>query len=280
MRPRQAQGLPRGIVVTLLWLALAMWPGAAHTVGADQAPLPTAWAAPRACSMTPYAATRPPDSSTVTFTTTWYGQDRVWAGLDPGSHGEWYAGDMGNRVVWRWFVPGHLLVAGKRLDATAPPMRASALQLYGGAGYEAATLVFPTSGCWQVTGKVGENVLRFIVSVHPASEDRLGRTPMSGVEGRVVIGPQCPVVEAGKENACKDKPYQATLVLTERDGGREMTRITTRPDGVFRVVLPPGTYVIDPLPGGPSLPYGKPVIVRVEMGTFTTVLIPYDTGIR
>ena len=33
----------------------------------------------------------------------------------------------------------------------------------------------------------------------------------SGIEGQVLIGPMCPVVQAG--TPCPDKPYQATIVL-------------------------------------------------------------------
>jgi hypothetical protein len=278
MRHKEAL-LPRGIVITLLWLSLGLLPAPAQTLGEDRATGPTALAASRACLVTPYSTTRPPDSSMTAFTTTWYSQDRVWIGLDPRHRGEWYAGDVGNRVVWRWFVPGQLGVVGKRLDAPAPPMRAIVLMLYGGPGYETGTLVFPMSGCWEVTGNVAENVLRFVVYVHPTSEHHLSRTP-SGVAGQVVIGPQCPVVEVGREDACRDKPYQATLVVKEREGAREITRITTRPDGAFRVALPPGTYVIEPLPGGSFYPYGKPEIVRVEPDKFTFVTIYYDTGLR
>lgn len=278
---RHKEKVPRrGVVITLLWLSLGLWPAAAQTLGEDRAAGPTALAASRACLVTPYSTARPPDSSMATFTTTWYGQHGVWVGLDPRYRGEWYAGDVGNRVVWRWFVPGQLAVAGKRLDAAAPPMQASVLLLYGRPGYEAATLVFPTTGCWEVTGRVADHRLRFIVSVHPASEQSLSRTPLSGVAGQVVIGPQCPVIQVGREDACKDKPYQAILVIKEREGAREITRITTRPDGAFRVALPPGTYVIEPLPGGSFYPYGKPETIRVEPGKFTSVTIHYDTGMR
>lgn len=276
---RQNRVLVRGAVAAFLWLSLASSPAAAQTLSGKQ---PHGPAAPQSvtCHVTPYSATPPSDSSTTAFTTTWYGQDRVWAGLDPLHQGEWYAGDSGNRTFWRWFVPGRLTVKGKRLDAPAPPMRASVLLLDGGQGYEAITLLFPVAGCWEVTGTVAKKVLRFTVNVHTAKEHRVSRPATSGVEGRVVIGPQCPVVEVGREDACKDKPYQASLVIKQRKGGREITRITTGPDGAFRVVLPPGTYVIEPLPGGSSYPYGKPEIVDVEPGTFTTVTIHYDTGIR
>jgi hypothetical protein len=172
------------------------------------------------------------------------------------------------------------MVKGKRLDAPAPPMRASVLLLYGGPGYEASTLIFPTAGCWEVTGTVAKRVLRFIVNVHPANEHRVGQPPTSGVKGNVVVGPQCPVIEVGQEDTCKDKPYQATLVIKQGEGGREITRITTDPAGAFRVVLPPGTYVIEPLPGRSQYPYGKPEVVHVEPGTFTIVTIYYDTGLR
>ena len=61
----------------------------------------------------------------------------------------------------------------------------------------------------------------------------------SGVEGRVTIGPMCPVVQQGTE--CPDAPYSAALVV-EDERGREVARIESSPDGSFRVALSPGTY--------------------------------------
>jgi hypothetical protein len=36
---------------------------------------------------------------------------------------------------------------------------------YGPTGFQATGLVFPTPGCWEVTGRVGQDTLRFVLSV-------------------------------------------------------------------------------------------------------------------
>lgn len=102
----------------------------------------------------------------------------------------------------------------------------------------------------------------------------------SGIFGQVVIGPQCPVVAEGMEEECADKPYQATILVKTEDGSREVTRFTSDANGQFRVALPPGTYLLEPIPGGSPFPFGKPQLVEVREGQYTEVTILYDTGIR
>ncbi|MBI2845004.1 MAG: hypothetical protein HYX86_00515 [Chloroflexi bacterium] len=104
--------------------------------------------------------------------------------------------------------------------------------------------------------------------------------PDSGIFGQVLLGPQCPVVMEGQEEECADKPYQATIVVKTEDGSREITRFTSDTNGFFRVALPPGTYLLDPLPGGEPFPFGKPQVVVVEPGKYIEMIIYYDTGIR
>jgi hypothetical protein len=110
--------------------------------------------------------------------------------LGPGSHGN---GELwvvlwpeGGKVVFRPGGPGFVLadgslsmkfgwwrggrgkltIEGKRLDAPAPPLRASIPDGYGDTGFQATALIFPTVGCWLVTGKVGNGKsLRFVTQV-------------------------------------------------------------------------------------------------------------------
>jgi hypothetical protein len=54
---------------------------------------------------------------------------------------------------WWWRgVDGELEITGRRLDANAPPMSASIPDGYGETGFQASALIFPTEGCWEVTG--------------------------------------------------------------------------------------------------------------------------------
>ena len=99
----------------------------------------------------------------------------------------------------------------------------------------------------------------------------------SGIEGRVTIGPQCPVEQMG--SPCPDAPYEALITVT-RDGDTvEQTRSNT--DGTFRIPLDAGSYSVVAGPvDGSSLPFGRQVEVVVKPGTLTHVDLSVDSGIR
>ena len=105
-------------------------------------------------------------------------------------------------------------------------------------------------------------------------------TPLtSGIEGQVLIGPMCPVVQQG--TPCPDKPYQATIVIWNADRTNEIVTIRTKSDGRFRIPLPPGDYYIDPQPpdtGAPPTP--QPQTVTVPPDRFAQITVQYDSGIR
>ena len=73
------------------------------------------------------------------------------------------------RVKIGWFrgpgLRGKLTIHGKRLDAPAPPLRASISDGMGDTGFQATSLLFPTEGCWEVTGEVGDTRLTFVTRV-------------------------------------------------------------------------------------------------------------------
>lgn len=69
------------------------------------------------------------------------------------------------KFPWWRGVRGKLTIQGRRLDAHAPPLRASIPAGYGEIGFQATALIFPTAGCWEVTGKVGEASLTFVTRV-------------------------------------------------------------------------------------------------------------------
>lgn len=98
----------------------------------------------------------------------------------------------------------------------------------------------------------------------------------SGVEGHVLIGPVCPVVQIGQE--CPDQLYQAVLTVLSRDG-REIVRVQTDEAGGFKIPLEPGEYVLRPespdvMPSAGEQPF------TVESGRYTQLTILYDSGIR
>ena len=101
----------------------------------------------------------------------------------------------------------------------------------------------------------------------------------SGVSGRVLIGPMCPVEQVGVP--CPDKPFQAYINVRREGSGKTAATVRSGKDGRFRVNLAPGRYVLVPNapdPGAP--PQAAPVRVRVRAHGFTRVTITYDSGIR
>jgi hypothetical protein len=101
-----------------------------------------------------------------------YGNDDLWVGgLWP--HGVITAGGAfidrrgAVRMKFGWWreTPGTLTIGGKRLDAPGPPLSAIVPTGYGASGFQASSIRFPTEGCWEVTGRVGEGALTFVTYV-------------------------------------------------------------------------------------------------------------------
>jgi hypothetical protein len=108
--------------------------------------------------------------------------------------------------------------------------------------------------------------------------DSNGKPPSSGIEGLVTIGPMCPVERI--DTPCPDKPYQATIVVKDGQGG-EVARVQSGEDGRFRVALTPGAYTLAPQSSNPGgFPIAKEQQVEVQVGAFTTVSVQFDSGIR
>jgi hypothetical protein len=105
----------------------------------------------------------------------WYGNNDIWtllwrdgtAVFGPGMAGTIEEdGSMSIKCPW-WkgaMATGHLDITGRRLDRSAPPLRTSIPDGYG-SQFQATTLIFPTEGCWEVTGRAGEASLTFITRV-------------------------------------------------------------------------------------------------------------------
>jgi len=93
----------------------------------------------------------------------WYtNADRtIWAM----HYDHWRAG-VGNKVPWIRPAGVRLLITGRRLDGTAPPLKATVAGVYSSA-FQATGMEFPVAGCWEVTGKAGDKELRFVTLVEP-----------------------------------------------------------------------------------------------------------------
>jgi hypothetical protein len=81
-------------------------------------------------------------------------------------------GALGMKWGWRRAVRGQLRIEGRRLDGPAPPLRAEIPSGYGDFGFQSSALIFPTTGCWEVTGRVGTASLTFVTLVQ-----RIGNGP-------------------------------------------------------------------------------------------------------
>ena len=103
-----------------------------------------------------------------------YGNGKLWTILWPEGTIVLQAGRSGHilsngslsvKQMWYRGVLGKLTIHGRRLDTSAPPLRASVPDGYGDTGFQASALIFPTEGCWEVTGQVGEASLTFVTRV-------------------------------------------------------------------------------------------------------------------
>ena len=98
----------------------------------------------------------------------------------------------------------------------------------------------------------------------------------SGIEGQVMIGPMCPVVQPGQ--ACPDQPYQATLTV-KSPNGVQIVQVQTDAQGRFQVSLVPGDYILHPeSPNG--IPFAGDQSFTVQTGQYTHITVTYDSGIR
>jgi hypothetical protein len=109
-----------------------------------------------------------------------------------------------------------------------------------------------------------------------------GQAPDSGIAGRILAGPTCPVETYPPQPGCEPRPIAATLRIRPLGCDTPTIRVRSGTDGRFRVRLAPRTYVVKPLPRADS-PFPYPPAqrrVRVYAGRFTFIRIFYDTGIR
>ncbi len=74
-------------------------------------------------------------------------------------------GSLSMKFPWGRGVKLKLRIEGRRLDGSAPPLRARIPIGYADTGFQATALIFPAVGCWEVTGRTGDASLTFVVRV-------------------------------------------------------------------------------------------------------------------
>jgi hypothetical protein len=100
----------------------------------------------------------------------------------------------------------------------------------------------------------------------------------TGIQGRALAGPTCPVVTVG-DPSCADRPLAGVTILVLTANGVEAGRTTTDANGAFAFSLPPGPYTLEPQPVEGMMRGAEPISVVVADGV-VTVDVAYDTGIR
>lgn len=103
-------------------------------------------------------------------------------------------------------------------------------------------------------------------------------SPNSGIQGKVLVGPVCPVVQVGKD--CADRPYQTALVVVN-DRGTVIERINSDETGSFAVKLIPGTYTLKSAQQSNAPPFLKDQpAVTVSPNRMEFVTLHFDSGLR
>jgi len=74
-------------------------------------------------------------------------------------------GSLAWKFGWCRRVKGNLTITGERLDGPAPPLRADFSQPSNEPGFSPSHIIFPTEGCWEITGKLGTTSITFITHV-------------------------------------------------------------------------------------------------------------------
>jgi hypothetical protein len=107
-----------------------------------------------------------------------------------------------------------------------------------------------------------------------ASAERLGY-----LEGRVTIGPICPVEREGVPCPVPPEAYAAREIVLRAEG-KIVARTRPGSDGNYRLAAEPGRYVVDVNRTGVDSSTDVPREVEIRAGETTRLDIAIDTGIR
>ncbi|HEY5383147.1 MAG TPA: hypothetical protein VIJ88_01165 [Candidatus Paceibacterota bacterium] len=118
-----------------------------------------------------------------------------------------------------------------------------------------------------------------IATTTPGGTGDGGLTYKSGIRGTIMAGPTCPVERNPPDPACADKPLQTLVsIFRASDLAHVVMQIQSNASGTFEVSLPPGNYMVGA--GESSLPRCTQTPAVVASNTYTTMVVPCDTGIR
>jgi hypothetical protein len=102
----------------------------------------------------------------------WYGNGALWIGVPAGGvlpaerpYGTPWPSEWGTKFPWWRIIPGQLTVSARRLDGPSAGFHAEIPSGYGPTGFNPSGLIWPSPGCWQVTGSVAGHSLTFVTRV-------------------------------------------------------------------------------------------------------------------
>jgi hypothetical protein len=107
--------------------------------------------------------------------------------------------------------------------------------------------------------------------------DGADAVPVSGV---VLAGPVCPVESVSPDPSCADRPVSGAELVIEATAGGEVLRVTSGPDGEFRMRLAPGAYRLVPQEVEGLMGTAGPMDLVVSAEPISDLVVSYDTGIR
>ena len=126
--------------------------------------------APRGCAVTQPNGSIPPGqaSNPGASEANYLGNGKLWTVLPPDGVLRAAArpsGTISEKFPWWRGLQGALQIRGRRLDGNAPPLRARIPSGYEASGFQSSGIIFPTGGCWRVTGRAGGASLSFVLLV-------------------------------------------------------------------------------------------------------------------
>lgn len=80
-------------------------------------------------------------------------------------------GSLAVKLPWWRGVHGRLTVEGGKLDGSGERVQALVPGGYGDTGFQSTAVIFPSPGCWEITGKAGHSSLTFVVDILPCTTD-------------------------------------------------------------------------------------------------------------
>jgi hypothetical protein len=234
-------------------------------------------------------------------------RDRGWAGTASGKPAALSSWRGRSFYVWRDARRWHLGVRGAtgsapltgQVHASAPlrVLTASGVQPALSAGARTLTIrtdasrlasVAFTASCatrldFKLSADQPSSLRIFLGAVGraPASTFRLHRPASTGVSGRILLMPACPV---GGGTCPPAKPTKGTVrieTVTGKGGGggQVIARVDSDENGNYAAGIPSGRYQLIAEKSG-GYPVAKPSLATVEAGVITLANVYLDSGIR